>query len=268
MTEYSEYINDFISGTLPPDKMKEFQAKLAIDKELHEEYQILLRSREYIKARSMLEEIENDPYLEEAEELVRLHFDESEANPGDISCTIPDTTAKSVPSFRKIAFIIFPAAAVLAGVFIVFRFFLPIDPYQLLYNHYYDPLKREVMELELVRGTSSRYFYPGMECYLNKDYECAIEHFSQIRESKYFLGLAYLGKEEPDQAMHYLEEFQKENPNHPGVNWYLGLIHVSLQNLNQAKQYLNNLLIRENHYKPDAEKILHRIEKLIAAERK
>ena len=63
MPDYTDYINDYISGELSPGEMKQFEAKLAIDDELNVEYLLMINAKDYIKARTTLEELENDPDL-------------------------------------------------------------------------------------------------------------------------------------------------------------------------------------------------------------
>ena len=78
MKDYLGYVNDYISGALSPDLMVEVMARLTADEELQNEYRILLSSREYIKAKSMLKEIETDPELNLAEELVEKFINEQD----------------------------------------------------------------------------------------------------------------------------------------------------------------------------------------------
>ena len=76
MKDYLGYVNDYISGALSPELMIEVAAKLTADEELQNEYRILLSSREYIKAKSMLVEIETDPGLYLAEGMVEKFINE------------------------------------------------------------------------------------------------------------------------------------------------------------------------------------------------
>jgi len=78
MKDYLGYVNDYISGALSSELMVEVQARLATDEELHNEYRILLSSREYIKAKSLLEEVETEPELHHVEELVDQFFNEQD----------------------------------------------------------------------------------------------------------------------------------------------------------------------------------------------
>ena len=75
MTEFTEHINDYISGKMSPEEILAFENSLALNEGLREQYQILLSSREYIKAKSVLEEIENDPDLPLVMEQVIDHYE-------------------------------------------------------------------------------------------------------------------------------------------------------------------------------------------------
>ncbi len=79
MIDFTEQINKSISGTMSPEEMPEFENNLANNEELREQYQILLSAREYIKAKSVLEEIEGDPNLPSIMEQVIDHFEGRDA---------------------------------------------------------------------------------------------------------------------------------------------------------------------------------------------
>ena len=70
MEDHSSYIMDYLSGNLSPGEKKQFEDRLARDEELRRQYEVWARGVEYIKAKSALEEIENDPDLPEAEAMV------------------------------------------------------------------------------------------------------------------------------------------------------------------------------------------------------
>jgi len=78
MIDFTEQINKSISGKMSPEEMPEFENNLAKNKELREQYQILLSAREYIKAKSVLEEIESDPDLPMIMEQVIGHYEDNE----------------------------------------------------------------------------------------------------------------------------------------------------------------------------------------------
>ncbi len=78
MIDFTEQINLCISGKMSPEEILVFENNLAKNEELREQYQILLSAREYIKAKSVLEEIESDPDLPMIMEQVIDHFEDNE----------------------------------------------------------------------------------------------------------------------------------------------------------------------------------------------
>ena len=51
MPDNGDYIADYLSGSLSPEEMKEFEARLEIDEELNKEYQFFAKGIEYLKAK-------------------------------------------------------------------------------------------------------------------------------------------------------------------------------------------------------------------------
>jgi hypothetical protein len=79
MIDFTEQINKCISGKMSPEEILEFENNLSENEDLKEQYLILLRAREYIKAKSVLEEIEGDPDLPSIMEQVIDHFEGGDA---------------------------------------------------------------------------------------------------------------------------------------------------------------------------------------------
>jgi len=75
MINFTEQINNCISGKMSPEEMFKLENSLKENEGLREQYQILLSSREYIKAKSVLEEIENDPDLPQVMDQVIDHYE-------------------------------------------------------------------------------------------------------------------------------------------------------------------------------------------------
>lgn len=70
---YNE-INNLISSNLPYQRTRAVLALLEKDDKLREEFKILLYSREYLKTKSTLVELENDADQSTAREQVEIHF--------------------------------------------------------------------------------------------------------------------------------------------------------------------------------------------------
>lgn len=75
MIDFTEQINKCISGKMSPEEILEFENNLSKNEGLKEHYLIMLRAREYIKAKSVLEEMECDPDLPSIMEQVIDHFE-------------------------------------------------------------------------------------------------------------------------------------------------------------------------------------------------
>lgn len=276
MTDYTQYINDYLSGNLSAEKTKDLKERLAVDKDLQDEFHIISSSREYLKARTTLDEIEGDSLLEEADRLVMEHFTAKENSQESHlteevleSCKITEQPGRS-RGFRAIKWrYVIPliaSAAVLTGIFLIIRSSPFSDPNTKIYAKYYEPMTADLIELEGMRGGNDQNYYLGKKCYLEKDYICAIKYFSMSPELQFYLGLAHLGTENYEDALAVLSNFQKENPFHPGANWYLGLIYIRLNGLDMALSFLEKLMDMENIYQEDAQQLIRKIEKLKAAE--
>jgi len=74
MEDFYNDINYLISSKLPFQRRREILALLKNDNKLREEFEILLHSREYLKVKSALVEIEHDPEQLHAMEQVQNHF--------------------------------------------------------------------------------------------------------------------------------------------------------------------------------------------------
>lgn len=257
MADYTDYINDYISGALSPGEMKQFEAKLAIDDELNREYLLMTNAMEYIKARSTLEELENNPDLPIAEAQVEAYF----AGKKETS-EKPEHTSKPIEHGIKVKKILTRAipAAILIGSFLVIRSIMATNPNTRLYEKYYEPLSREAVEMEMVRGSSSAAMQAGIDCYLVKEYPCAIDHFAKIPEGSFYLGLSKLGMGSYEDAMESLLLFQTENPEHPGVNWYLGLTYLRMGNLKAASDSFERISRMGGAYQSRAERLMAKIE--------
>ena len=70
MKDNSTYIKQYLAGDMTPDEKTMFEARLESDDEFLAEYILETEIKEYIHARTMLEEIENDPFF--SEKLARL----------------------------------------------------------------------------------------------------------------------------------------------------------------------------------------------------
>ena len=260
MSDYGDYIADYLSGALSPEEMKEFEARLETDEELRMEYELLSKGMESLKTRVMMEEIEKDPDLPRVEAEVKAFMKGQEGSKADVSRD--DRTGLS--GFRKALIRAIPAA-VLVGAFLLIRFFLTAEPNEGLYKKNYEPLSEEFFQTQVVRGEAAVAMQAGIDCYLAGDYACAAGHFESTPGATLYLGLSYLGLERFEEALGPLEFYLLEQPGHPVGNWYLGLACLRLNRWEEALILLNRVVDTGAPYGPRAEKLIRKIEKMKAA---
>jgi len=251
MPDNGDYIADYLSGSLSPEEMKEFEARLTTDEELNKEYQLLSSGMDYLKARAMLEEIENDPDLPRVEAEERAYFDKRREAPPK-------------PKFRTALWRTLQAAA-FVGALLVIRSILFTVTTVKLYDKYYDPLSREALNRELILDSTNTSVLAGIDCYFLEDYVGAVKHLIEVPEGSFYLGLSQLELEQFDEARSSLQTFQNAYPESPEAHWYLGLTYLRLDELDDALISLNKLSSTSNPYSEKAEKLIGRIEKEKAA---
>lgn len=74
MKDFYNDINNLLSSKLAPQRTKKLLTIIKYDSILEDEFKILLHSREYLIAKSALNEIENDADQLIAKELARNHY--------------------------------------------------------------------------------------------------------------------------------------------------------------------------------------------------
>jgi len=249
MIDNTKYIADYISGNLSQEEMEQFEFKKENERTLENEFQIVLKSREFLKARSMIEEIENDPDLPHADAIVQEYFANEEAEERQRS------------RIRKGLLMSLPIAATLTGFILLLYTFQNTDPLSRLYTHYYSPLQTDEIQNIIVRVETNQLLAEGVQYYVDGKYSKAIEKLLQVGDSSYILGISYMGNKNLLQAQIHLGEFYLSNPNHTGVNWYLGLIHLKLSNTEKATEHFQRLFLIQNPYQTSAARILRKLEK-------
>jgi len=254
MIDNTKYIENYISGALNEQEMEQFELRVDSDHDFHDEYQLIIKTREFLKARNTLHEVENDPDLPNAEALVREHF-EQEA-----------TTEYRESRTRKIVFLSLPTAATLVGIILLISTLLKSDPLSRLYEHYYFPLETEEIHNLIVRDARNSNIASGLEYYRNGSYLKAIDQFKRIENCDYYIGLSFLGLENYRQAQIHFLVFYQTNTHHPEVNWYLGLTNLKLNNIDQSIEHLERLFLMANPYQRAASRILRKLKKINAAD--
>ena len=78
MQDNSEDIRRYIKGEMTEAEEAAFKSRLKVDDFLYAEYLLETKGKDYIKARAMLEEIENDPDLPRVEAEVKAYLERME----------------------------------------------------------------------------------------------------------------------------------------------------------------------------------------------
>lgn len=252
MKDYTDYINNLLSDFLPPDQKEKFRSQHLINEKLREQYYILLNSREYIIAKSGLEEIENDPDLHLAEQLVNDFYEGKE-----------DIQPRAI-RLKPLWIILISTAAMIVFILLAKSTFFT-SPNERVYNRYYQPLNKANIEMEFTRGISIQHYHDGLESYLVRDFEAALKSFSFLAGASYYQGLSLLGMDEFEEAIQQFEYHLIQHPYHPGANWYLALAYLQRGRYDQAILKLEELTKSENPYRSSSGKLIVRIGKIKAA---
>ncbi|MDP5091724.1 MAG: CDC27 family protein [Polaribacter sp.] len=174
-----------------------------------------------------------------------------------------ETTKKPKKSF----YLIYAAASIVffIGLFTWMNF--SATNYDTLFNEYYQTYPNTVSPT--VRGTTStdlksNAFY----AYDSGNYEEAIALFSEIYSKNgddfalFYKGISLIELQKYDEALAVLQKNNslKNSTFEPYFLWYTALIHIKLQNKNEATLNLKLLIESENPLKKAAKKLLSEIE--------
>ena len=87
MTKNIRYIINYTEGQLSERKMRKFEMDLRINKELEQDYVVYSQINEFLRAKSDLDEVRNDPALLEIDSVVKETISEYQRNPDKIKNT-------------------------------------------------------------------------------------------------------------------------------------------------------------------------------------
>lgn len=262
MSDNEAYINKFLSGALSPEEEAEFKSRLKSDDELYAEFLLETEMKDHIRARTLLEEIENDPDLPRVQAEVDVYMEDLRKEKG--SGKSGSTTKHAALPKRRPSRILrwsIPAAAIVC-VLLILRFYTTVDPIIRMYNKYYNPLPEDAFEQEYIRGESDELILEGISCYLEGDYQCVIQKLKPGTEGSFLLGISYMGLDQYEEALESLENFLTEHPDHPEALWYLGLTSIRLGNTSKAQNYLTHLIRVPSVHRQEAERLLEKISDL------
>ena len=119
----------------------------------------------------------------------------------------------------------------------------------MIYNSFYEPYNVRILK----RKGSNPLLIKGVETYLNENYQVSKNSFLQIankEENKsiatFYLGLIHVELNQIKESINYFSEVAATNSNYSNdAKWYLALCYIKMGNINLAKQNLHEL---SQHY--------------------
>lgn len=107
----------------------------------------------------------------------------------------------------------------------------------------------------------------AISSYNTENYEISSEHFEKLsakypQNEKYalFLGISYLGANQPENAISALEAVQNDQSAFCNdINWYLGLAYLKIKEKGKAKEIFTKLSAADCYYNEAAKEILQKL---------
>ncbi len=233
-------IIEYIYNDMSVEDRKIFEKRLDEDPWLMDQYKRHLAMVENLKISSVLDEIENDPFKDEAHLLAEEALEKHRVSTTEES-VVQDHPARNI---IKILPWLALAAVLLIGLFIKPLFQPTGDK---LFNRFYEPFYSASFTY---RGTDdTRKKVEGIQSYMNKDFKASIKIFQDLKEDEiftaetsFFLGLSYLAEGDYKKAeITFREHLDTYSGLDPEVKWYLGLTYLKLGEDDKAKRLFEEL---------------------------
>lgn len=221
--EEFESIEKYVLGQLLPEEQAKFEQELTHDKKISakvKEYESLIQGVQEASMREKMETFHQD--LEENHE-------------------------KVIPLIQKRSPRRYLLAAAIALLFIsgIWLFLNKPTSNQAIFAQYYEP--DPGLASRMSSGESYE-FNRGMVDYKSKEYAAAITIWQDLHEQNptndtlnYFLGSAFLAKEQAKEAIPFFEQVlsQEKSPFYTESLWYLALASILNKDYSKAREYLN-----------------------------
>ncbi|MEX2410853.1 MAG: hypothetical protein WD607_05675 [Candidatus Paceibacterota bacterium] len=241
---YSKVIADYLYDDMTPEERKLFEKDLLIDENLAKEYEFQSKVIKYIESKIVLEEMQSDPNLPEAEKLVDEYFESKASVLGTVQNRIDSNSGRS----RKIYWLS-AAAAVFIGLLTTVSIIMS-DPNDFLYEKYYAPFDEAAFSF---RGKENNEIdmkiSNGIQMYINQDYDNSFDSFIKLENSyphdpviNLYVGLNLVALQQYEEAIiqieNYLDSFEVFIPE---AKWYLSLCYLKTGELKNAELLLHDL---------------------------
>lgn len=225
------------------------------------------------------QEMENDPFLMEAIEglsmvngqwsMEDLYNKENELGTIIEAKLEPKQKGKII----SLSFFRYAAAACVLGIIGLFSYKLffvskTINE-QAIYAAYFKPLTHPDAT---VRGENdSNDEAKAIEAYEKEDYFEAVNAYQKLVannpdnvKNNLFLGISYLGSNQPKKAIDILSKIKEDKQFQYDVQWYLALAHIKNKEVSQAESILQVLENEQNYYQQKAKEILEKLDGKVA----
>ncbi len=217
-----EIIDSYLNNTMTTRELKDFERLLEIDDDFK-------RQVDYVKKmRTKSEALEKGP-----------------SSPPPKNRPKAGLQTEITPKSSR--FLYYSRITALAALLIAIGgiWFFSRTPNQTTYSKYFSPAPG--LSAEEDNGSSFE-FYDAMANYNEGDYNLAIDKWKQLSEKQpendslnYFIGVAYLGIDNTEEAVPFLERAIEAEDSFPFLDntyYYLGLAYIKEGNIDLAKKYL------------------------------
>lgn len=260
--KYSKRIANYLYNDMDREEKSQFEKDLLDNEELASEYEFQLSAMKHIKARITLEEMENDPDLEEAERLADEILLEDEPN-----LEVNGNKTASFPG-RKILVRIVAAAAIVLGV-VSTTLLITGNSNQALYKSFYKPFEETSLSYRGDNTDVVESIQKGIQLYSSENFLEALEVFRTIQLDNpdnpminFYIGLSQMGRGEFGQSIelfqHHIETFEIFQPE---VKWYLALCYLQTNQIESSSQLFKELSDYPGKYGSDSEKLSRKLER-------
>jgi tetratricopeptide (TPR) repeat protein len=251
MGEYSELskkLAGYVYGDLDPGEAAQIQGEISQDKDLADSYRLNVKVRDYLKAKLQLEEMRNDPDLEQA-----MLWADLTVVPDQNPVTGTRIRQSSGPGRHKLRKPLWIASAVAASIVLMLclKTLMQQEPGKLYYS-YYQPFEASNFTRRGDAEEAYRNVTDAINTYLSGDYAETVRLFGQISsdpglmpEVYFFRGLSYLGLGMFENAETELQSCIIDGTRYrPEALWYLSLCKLRMEKYDEA----GDLLVELEYY--------------------
>lgn len=299
--QYSRRIANYIYDDMDSVERMSFEEDLLNDTELAKEYKLQSLAINFLKSKSVHEELRSKPDLEEAERIVDEYMadqsdhsqsdsdqldnkqvdfassggaqpDNKESDYGqhhqkksDLSPSSPSRTFK----IKRILYPLMTAAAVFAGLLIIRNVAIG-NLNDRLFDTYYEPLDDVNFTGRGENNDMYSSFREAINFYHYEDYASSTSILSVLSsqnpdfsESHLYLALSEIGEEEYISAADELEIYLTRFKKYqPEAKWYLAMCYLKLDRALEAKDLISDLTGLGGAYGRDAQVILKKLDRI------